>query len=201
MTLQKPIPLLLLMFTVVCALPAAAGAAVVPSAIAQEEEDEENLASGIVSDVLDNSGNAEDESNQDATNTADEDSNQGQDVDQDDTSAFGDDSAELDNANVAIPLGIPIDIDVTEEVPIATPPEEEQPEFVAFCFQAEGEPFLLCFSTSEECTGAEEFLLEVTEIMILENCKGFETIPPNAADCTFTQNEQATGVDCIDPQT
>ena len=43
----KNTPIVLLMFTIVCALPAAA----VPSAIAQEVVDE-NLASSIVSEVL-----------------------------------------------------------------------------------------------------------------------------------------------------
>jgi hypothetical protein len=120
------------MVTLLCAIiPAAAGAA--PSVIAQQEEEtslgEEDLAGSIVSDVLEDRNAEEDESNQDATNTANEDSNQGQDVDQDDISTFGDDTADLDSDNVAVPLAVPIDIDeevVQEELPVdggGLPPE------------------------------------------------------------------------------
>jgi hypothetical protein len=211
MTLRKTTaPLVLVIFALMCTLPAAT---MVPSAIAQEEEDDisssssedENLASGIVSEVLDTggSGDAEDENAQDATNAATEDSNQGQDVDQDDISTFGDDIADLDDANVAVPLGIPINVQleeiVEEEEEAAMPPEEEPPEFVAFCFQASGESFIRCFNTSEECAGAEEFLVEFFGFIISAHCQGFVTIPPNAADCTFTQDEQATSVSCIFP--
>jgi hypothetical protein len=66
------------MFTLVCALPAAG---VVPAAIAQEDTSlGEDLAGGIISDVLD--GDADDEINQDATNTATVNPSQEQDVDQ-----------------------------------------------------------------------------------------------------------------------
>lgn len=94
-----------MMFSLMCViLPAAlvVGAmALSPSAIAQQEDtslgdEEEDLARGIVSDVLDSGDDAADSENfQDATNTATEDSNQGQTVDQDDISAFGDDTAKL----------------------------------------------------------------------------------------------------------
>jgi hypothetical protein len=103
-------------------------------AIAQEETslgEEEGLAGDIISDMLDD---AEDESNQDATNTAAEDSNQGQTVDQDDISIFGDDTADLNAANVGVPLGIPIDVEEEEEEPSiptappsTTPPDEGLP--------------------------------------------------------------------------
>jgi biopolymer transport protein ExbD len=92
MTLQKNTLLVLVMFTIVCALPAAA--AVVPSAIAQEENDE-NLASSIVSEVL-KDGDADyddDETDQDSPNTATLNPNQDQTVDQDDTVILGDDNA------------------------------------------------------------------------------------------------------------
>jgi Ca2+-binding RTX toxin-like protein len=118
------------MFTVLCALPAAG---VVPAAIAQEDDDEdENLASSIVSEVLDNSGDAEDESNQEATNTAAEDSNQEQVVNQEDISTLGDDTADVTGnqreANIAVPLAIPLDIDVTEEAPPTPPPPPQEEE-------------------------------------------------------------------------
>ena len=65
MTLQKNTLLVLVMFTIVCALPAAA---VVPSAIAQEDNDE-NLASSIVSEVFKGGDADDDETDQDSTNT------------------------------------------------------------------------------------------------------------------------------------
>ena len=118
MRLQKNTPLVLLMFTAVCALPAAA----VPSAIAQEEN-EENLASSIVSKVL-KDGDADDETDQDSTNAATLNPNQDQTVDQDDTVTFGDDNADLDAANVAVPIAVPINVEEEEEeeVPPECPP-------------------------------------------------------------------------------
>ncbi len=78
-----------------------AGAIVPATAFAREQEDD-NIASSIVYEVLDNSGNAEDEANQeDTTNTGAEDSNQGQDVDQDNISTLGDDAEDFDDVNVA----------------------------------------------------------------------------------------------------
>jgi hypothetical protein len=102
MTLKiTTVPLVLvMMFTILCTLSAAAAAAMIPSAaIAQEEEDDDDyddsldddddydhhqdLASGIVSEVLED-GDAEDESNQEASNTATINPNQEQDLDQTD---------------------------------------------------------------------------------------------------------------------
>jgi Ca2+-binding RTX toxin-like protein len=125
------VPLLLTMFTILCTLPAAA--TVLPSAIAQEDEEDENLASSIVSEVLED-GDAEDESNQDATNTATINPNQ---EDNNDVT-FGDDTNEQiavpittqdqRAANLAEQLGLDVDIveeEIEEEVtptPTPTPP-------------------------------------------------------------------------------
>jgi hypothetical protein len=200
MTLQKTMPLVLLLFTIMCALPATTGAAMIPSAIAQEDDDvDENLASSIVSEVLDG-GEAEDENSQDATNTANEGSNQGQDVDQDDISIFGDDTADLDDTNVAVPTAIPIDIQkeevVEEEAPTATPPEGEPPEFVAFCVASPAFFTFLCFDTLEEC----EVGVGITFGGVGE-CEGFETLPPGAGVCVINRNNegQPTGVACGPP--
>jgi Ca2+-binding RTX toxin-like protein len=134
MARKKAAPFSLLMFTVVCTL----SAVVVPppSAIAQEDDhdddvDHENIASSIISEVLEDddggssSSDAEEDDNvQDAANTAaTEDSNQGQTVDQDDTSTFGDDIADLEDANVAVPIGVPVNV---EEEVVTPPPQEEQ---------------------------------------------------------------------------
>jgi hypothetical protein len=119
--------LVLVMFTIVCALPAAAAAAVIPSAIAQEENDE-NLAGSIVSEVL-KGGDADDDddTDQDSPNTATLNPNQDQTVDQDDTVILGDDNADLDAANVAVPMAIPISVEeVPPECPEGFAPENGQ---------------------------------------------------------------------------
>src|SRR5919107_2291356 len=62
MTRKEAIPVVLVMFTLVCALPATVVSP--PSAIAQEDDDEaENLASDTVSNVLDNVNTAGDNIN------------------------------------------------------------------------------------------------------------------------------------------
>lgn len=204
-------PLVLMIFALMSILPAAM---IPPSAIAQEEDDtslddEENLASGIVSDVLEDGNAAEDESNQDAVNTASEDSNQEQDVDQDDISTFGDDTADLDDANVAVPLGIPINIQLEEETPTTPPPPDDgglPPDFVAFCLLSNIVTNPLCFDTSEECETAQEFLRsgaeeeEEEDDPIIEECDGVEELPPDALICTFLEEEEVTGVVCVGQQ-
>lgn len=204
-TTKTTAPLILLMFTIVCALPAA----VIPSAIAQEDDDvslldnEEGLASSIVSEVLEE-GDADDTENvQNTTNTATEDSNQEQDVDEDNVGEFGDDSADLDDTNVAVSLGIPINVQEEEEVVTPRPPDdgelppaEEPPEFVAFCNeQIDGRLFGFdfdCYDTLEDCVIGEE-IFRVEDI----ECEGFETLPPNAGDCVvFTFEGRPTGATC-----
>jgi hypothetical protein len=136
MTLQKTIaPLVLLMFTAVFALPAAP-AAVIPSAIAQEE-DEENLASGTVSNVLDNVNIAEDDTSTEVSVPI---------TDQDQTAA-----------NLAANL----DIETPPTTP--TPPDDEVPppgeEDAFFCLAGEVGGFA-CFESLAECqelaTGTED---------------------------------------------
>jgi hypothetical protein len=61
MTLKEAIPVVLVMFTLVCALPATVISP--PSAIAQEDDEAENLASDTVSNVLDNGNTAGDNTN------------------------------------------------------------------------------------------------------------------------------------------
>jgi hypothetical protein len=73
-----------------------------------QEENDENLAGSIVSEVLKGGDADDDETDQDSTNTATPKPNQDQTVDQDDTVILGDDNADLDAANVAIPIAIPL---------------------------------------------------------------------------------------------
>ncbi len=100
------------------------------TAIAQEEtslgEEGDDLAGDIVSNVLDNEGNdetgesssAEGESNQEATvsESIDDPSNQEQeqDVDGDNAGEFGDDTADLEDANVAAPIAAPSNLEDEE---------------------------------------------------------------------------------------
>ena len=136
-----------------------------PSAIAQEDDDEaENLASGTVSNVLDN------------VNTAGDDTNTQLSVpitDQDQTDAN---------------LGLSEALDVTVERTLTPPQEEEPPEFVAFCLEIMNQPEeevisdILCFDTSEECAEAQE-VLEDRGFVISMKCEGVETFPPGALEC------------------
>jgi hypothetical protein len=140
-------------------------AAALPPAIAQEETSlgEEDLAGSIVSNVLGGSDNNEEEenggdaidneSNQDAASTATEDSNQGQDVDQDDISTFGDETADLiqdqSQANVAVPIAIPINVHLIEEEEEEQPPGDE----VSFCYDTTTQG-VRCFPTLLDCERA-----------------------------------------------
>ena len=179
-------PLVLMIFTVMCALPVAAAA--VPAAIAQEEQTtslEEDLASDIVSDVLDGSGNADEEENTD--DAAGDDTNT-----QIAVPVTDEDQRE---ANLAANLAAQLDLDVANvDEEEQQPPEEEPPEFVAFCLQASD--FLgevpVCFNTSEECERAEELLLEVN-IDIISDCKGVETLPADAINCFI---EEGVTINC-----
>jgi hypothetical protein len=66
-----------------------------------------------------------------------------------------------------------------------TPPqEEEQPEFVAFCNQIEGEE-LHCYDTFEDCVDGEEFIGDEDP-----ECRGVETRPPDAGDCFVLRDEE-----------
>ena len=117
------------MFTIVCALPAAGAVQV---ALAQEDASlGEDLTTGILSNVLEDGGDNEEnddadtEIDQDGTNMGTVNPNQDQTVDQDDTVIFGDDTADIDDANIAVPIAIPINVDVDEEeeeVPLECPP-------------------------------------------------------------------------------
>jgi hypothetical protein len=182
---------ILMMATLACAIitPAAGVTLLLPSSVFAQQEDtslgeREDLASGIVSDVLDGSGNADEEENTD--------------------DAVGDDTntqiavpvtdEDQREANLAANLAANLDLDVTNVDEEEQPPEEKPPEFVAFCLQASD--FLgeipVCFNTSEECERAEELLLEVN-IDIVSDCKGVETLPADAINCFI---EEGVTINC-----
>jgi hypothetical protein len=190
-----------MIFTVMCALPVAAGA--VPAAIAQEEQTtslEEDLASGIVSDVLDGGSDDENDNEENDSDAAGGDTNTqvtAPITDQDQTTA---DIA----ANRAANLDLEV---VREQLPTPTPPEEEEPpQFEAFCFVSGFLPSsLLCFNTSEECEMAEEFLEGVAPT--ISKCEGVEALPPDALNCVNRDEEgeivtdgEVVTVDCGDQE-
>lgn len=157
MTVQKTGPLVLLMFTVLCALPPAAAVGVIPSAIAQEEgNDDQDLSS--------------DDDTNTQTGVPMSDQDQG--------------AANL-GSNLAANLDVEHIIEETRPTPTPTPPEEEEPpesEVFCFSFRVGIIPVFstLCFSTEEGCN---TFLAGVSGnpfIVIVSPCDGFETPPPGA---------------------
>ena len=185
MTPKKTTPLVLVMFfTLVCTLPAVG--ATIPSAIAQEVTSlDEDLARGIVFDVLDG-GNDDDEVNDDADDAeTDQDSTdtaatvnpnqEDQSVDQTDFNENGDNTA------------VSIDVDKEEQLTLTpTPPSSDDglpSEDGVFCFQEGLILGILCHDTLEDC----EFVQERFENVISE-CEGFETPPPpGAAFCSISE--------------
>lgn len=151
MTVQKTGPLVLLMFTVLCALPAAAAVGVIPSAFAQEEDDDLDLF-------------PDDTNTERAVPLIDQD--QG--------------AANL-GANLAANVDTEHIIEETRSTP--TPPEEEPPEFVAFCHEfPSGE--VHCYETLQDCiAGEEQFGVQDPD------CEGVETLPPNAGECTVDREQ------------
>jgi hypothetical protein len=200
---------ILMMATLACAIitPAAGVTLLLPSSVFAQQEDtslgeREDLASGIVSGVLDGSSDDEEDDNIDneenegggAATAGDDDAGTNAQIavpitDQDQR------DANLD-ANLAAQLGL--NADIVEEVtpiPTPTPTEEEPPEFVTFCFLSGNflleENTLLCYPTMEDCKLGEVFFAPVIEGQV---CKGFETRPPDAGDCEIIRDPPVTGV-------
>jgi hypothetical protein len=186
---SRTTPLILVMVTLVCALPAAGA---IPSAIAQEEETSlgEDLTGGILSDV---DGGDDDEENgdaadadidQDSTNTATVDRNrEDQTGDQTDFNEFGDNTADLDPYQPAANVGVPI------ATPTPPPPDDGLPPEgdVVSCLELVGET-ISCFDTLEQCELGEGFLADV-----ISECERFETLPPDAFLCVAEEG----GISCI----
>jgi hypothetical protein len=141
---SKSTPMNLMMVTLVCAIiPAAVGAMLLPpSAFAQQEgtslgDKEQDLAGGIVSDVLEgheveeweNDSDAEDEFNQDTTVTATIGPNEGKDLNENNVGGLGDGTYNLDDANVAAPNSTAIYVEESKEESSSTttsPPADAQ---------------------------------------------------------------------------
>jgi hypothetical protein len=170
MTRKEAIPVVLVMFTLVCALPATVISP--PSAIAQEDDEAENLASDTVSNVLDNVNTAGDNTNTQLSVPI-------TDLDQTDAN-----------------LGLSEALDVTVERTLSTPttpppsdddgeqPPEEPPAFVWFCLVSTAIPDPLCFNTSEQCEIVEERIGEA----LVSDCEGVEELPSNALICVIQES-------------
>jgi hypothetical protein len=153
--------------------------------IGEEEDaslDEDNLTSSIISEVLED-GNADDETDQDSTNSAtvNVNPNQDQTIDQDNVSEFGYDTGDLGSINVDVPIAIPINLDIIEEEepPTPTPPIDDglPAEDVLFCIKSrEG---TVCFDTLADC----EFFRADFELP--SQCEREETLPPDASFCAI----------------
>src|SRR5918996_1996406 len=105
----KAKPLVLAMFTLMCAIILTAG--VIPSVIAQEEVtslDEEDLAGGIVSDVLDGGGDDEEEN-------GDADDAETDDQDSTDTATVNPNQEYNNEANFAPQNNNPVAIPITDQ--------------------------------------------------------------------------------------
>lgn len=192
---SKTTPLVLVMFALVGALSAGA----VPAAIAQEDTSlGQDLAGGIVSDVLDGSvndddqnGDADDEINQDATVTATVNRNQEQNGNEDNVDEFADDTisltAEQHPGNAGVPIGLSIDT-AEEETP--TPPpadtaDTQQTQSIKFAGEPSlklNEPFddrglttSASITASGTVTGSGGTAVLTSNVSILAICEDDET--------------------------
>jgi len=143
----------------------------IPSAAAQEDTSlDEDLARGIVSDVLDDDADAE--TDEDSTDTATVNPNQeGQTVDQTDFNEFGDNTV------------VSIDVDKEEQPTPTLPPDEElTSEDIVFCFEEGSILGILCSDTVEDCEFAQERFEDV-----ISECEAFETPPPGTPFCSVSE--------------
>ena len=184
--------MILMMATLACAIitPAAGALLLLPSSsvFAQQQEEtslgeRENIARGIVSGVLDGSGNDDEESSEAAV---DDDTNTQMAV------------PPLDQDQRAAKVALNEALDVTSESTSTPPPSGDglEPEFEAFCLGSEATPSeLLCFNTSEECERGEEFLGRFW--LTISDCEGVEAPPPDALICDNREEEGEVGVRCV----
>jgi hypothetical protein len=81
-------------------------------------------------------GDAVNVNDQAAENNADLTQDQSQAVDQDNTATFGDDNADLDNVNLAVPIAVPINVDENQEevaVEEPEPPVDGEEDTIEIC--------------------------------------------------------------------
>jgi hypothetical protein len=118
------------------------------------------------------SGDAASINNQDAANDASLQQVQVQNVDQNNFAEFGDDTADLDAVSLALPIAVPINVQLEEEEEVEeVPPVEEQPP-------DEEDTIRICTPEGERFVTFEE-LLE-----LIEEGEDF-SIPPENAVCVI----------------
>jgi hypothetical protein len=189
MTPTKTTPLVLAMFTLLCAtIPAAVA---VPSAIVQEDITslDKDLARGIISAVLDGGNDGEEVNvdtaddkilDQDSMNAAIVSPNQeDQTVDQTDFNEFGDNTVtNLDTDQTESNVAVSIDVDE----------EEDGKNGVVWCYQRQGDQ-TVCFNTHQQC----ELALSENDLSTTPHCERFETLSPDAFLCVAKEG----GISCI----
>ena len=171
-------PLLVFMVVLVCALLATGALSVAVAQLEDSSLGEQNLAGGIVSDVLDGShdeeenGGVDDKIDEDSTSTATIYPEQEKSVDKDNFVQYGDNTADFSTdqriPNVAVPS-------------TSTRPLDDRlhPENLVFCTESDLSGSLLCFDTLEDCKSGEEMVTSA-----ISECEGFETLPPDALSCS-----------------
>ena len=199
-----------MMLPLVCAIIPAAAA--LPPAIAQEDTslgEEEDMASSIVSNVLGGSDNAdndeeenysaEGEFNQDATVTATIDPNQEQGADEDNLGEFGDDAADLDDTNVAVPIATPSNVEKESSAETSSPADTLQLLSIRFADQPSltlNQPFddrglatsaSITASGTINVTGSGGTMTLTSDTNIFSICEDDET-----GELSNTQNVQST---------
>ena len=212
--------MILMTVTLVCAIMSAAvGAMLPPSAFAQQEEtplgeNKEDLAGGIVSDVLEgdndedegwkNDGDAEDEFNQDATVTATIGPNEGQDANENNVGGgFAYDSPNQDNANVEAPNTTPIYVEENEKESSTATPSSPADAQQSLSIKFAGEPSLtlnqplddrglaasssITVSGTVLVTGSGGTMTLTSDINVFSICEDDET-----GELSNTQNVQST---------
>ncbi len=216
---SKSTPMNLMMVTLVCAIiPAAVGAMLLPpSAFAQQEETslgdkEQDLAGGIVSDVLDGDGDedeewendsdAEDEFNQDATVTATIGPNEGEDVNENNVGELGYDTYNLDDANVATPNSTAIYVEESkEESSTTTSPPADVQQSLSIKFA--GEPSLTLNQPLDDRGLATSSSITVSGTVLVTGSRGTMTLTSDTnvfsiceddetGELSNTQNVQST---------
>jgi hypothetical protein len=167
MTVQKTGPLVLLMFTVLCALPAAAVVVgVIPSAFAQEEDDTNTQVAVPIIDQ-----------DQGAANLG---ANLAANVDTEEI---------IEEAQSATPPEEGRGGGEEEE------PPEFVAFCLEITNTEEGVSEKKCFDTSEECAEAQEFLEEQGFVISME-CEGVETFPTVALCFLIRDQGELIGVIC-----
>lgn len=208
MGLKSP-HVILMMLPLVCAIIPAAAAAL-PPAIAQEDTPlgEEDIAGSIVSNVLGGSDNAdndgeenygaEGEFNQDATITATIDPNQEQGV-EDNLGEFGDDAAELDDTNAAVPIATPSNVEEESSSATSPPADTLQSLSIRFADQPSltlNQPFdnrglatsaSITASGTTSVTGSGGTMTLTSDTNVFSICEDDET-----GELSNTQNIQST---------